>query len=72
MMKSRSMRRGACLEPNRSAYRDLVGNPEVKKTLERPRRRRENTTEVHLKETVYERCELDSAGSGEGPVAESC
>jgi len=40
-----------------------------KRPLRRPRHKWENNIKVDLKETG---CELDSSGSGDGPVADSC
>jgi hypothetical protein len=37
----------------REAYRDLVGNPEGRRQLERPRRRWENNTKMDLKEVAW-------------------
>jgi hypothetical protein len=42
-------------------YRVLVGRPEGKRPLERPRRRWEDNIKLDLRETGIE---LDSAGSG--------
>jgi hypothetical protein len=41
--------------------------------LVRPRRRWEDTIKTDLKENKTEGCEMDSSGSGQGPVlADSC
>jgi hypothetical protein len=55
----------------RSVYRVLVGRPEGKKLLARPRRRWEDNINMDLREIGINR-ELDSAGSGYGPVAGFC
>jgi len=56
----------------RNAYKILVGRPEGKRSLGRPRRRWEDNIRMKLKETGVGRCEMDSSGSGQGPVADSC
>jgi hypothetical protein len=48
----------------RNVYRVLVGKPEGKKTLERPRRRCENGIKMDLREIGWGVCGVDSAGSG--------
>jgi hypothetical protein len=41
------------------AYRVLVGNPEGRRPLERPRRRREDDIKIDLGEVGWGRYELD-------------
>jgi hypothetical protein len=53
----------------RNLYKVLVGKPEGKRPLGRPRRRWENWIRMDLKEIGLEGCGLDSTGSGQGPVA---
>jgi hypothetical protein len=48
----------------RNVYRVLVGKPEGKKTLERPRRRCQNGIKMDLGEIGRGGCRVDSAGSG--------
>jgi len=49
----------------RDVYRVLVGRPEGKRPLGRPRRRWEDSTEMDLREGDRDRLgELDSVGSG--------
>jgi hypothetical protein len=52
----------------RNAYKILIGKPEEKRLLVRPRRRWENGFKRHK----LERCCLHSSGSGLGPVVNSC
>ena len=47
----------------RTAYRLLVGKPEGKRALGKPRRRREDTIKMDLREMGWGR-RLDPAGSG--------
>jgi hypothetical protein len=51
----------------RTAYRILVGNPEGKRPLGRPRHRWVDNIKMDLKEIG-----LDLSGSGLGPVEGSC
>jgi hypothetical protein len=53
----------------RKVYKVLVGKPEGKSPLGRPRRRWENGIKVDLGETGLAGCGLDSTSSGQGPVA---
>jgi hypothetical protein len=53
----------------RKVYKVLVGKPEVKRPLGRPRRRWEDGVRMDLRETGLGGCGLDSTGSGQGPVA---
>jgi hypothetical protein len=55
----------------RKVYKVLVGEPERKKPLGRPRRRWENEITMDLREIGWG-CGLDSTGSGYGPVAGCC
>jgi hypothetical protein len=48
----------------RKVYKVLVGKPEGKRPLGRPRRRWDDGIRMDLRETG-----LDSTGSGQGPVA---
>jgi hypothetical protein len=60
---------GACGTHGRGdkLYKVLVGKPEGKRPLGRPRRRREHGIRIDLKEIS-----LDSTGSGQGPVSGCC
>jgi hypothetical protein len=55
----------------RGAYRILGGKPEVRKRLERLRRRLENNLKMYLREVGWEKG-LDRSGSGQGQVKGSC
>ena len=55
----------------RGVYRVLVGKPEGKRPLGRPRRRCEDNIKVDLQE-VGCGYGLDRAGSGQGQVAGTC
>jgi hypothetical protein len=48
----------------RNVYRVLVGKPEGKRLLGRPRRRWEDGIRMDLRETGLEGCGVDSLGSG--------
>jgi hypothetical protein len=53
MIKSRRMKwvgHVACMGETRSAYRILVGKPEGKRALERPRRRRVDNIKIDLRQ----------------------
>ena len=52
--------------------RVLVGKPEGKKPLGRPRRRWEDNIRMDLQEVGGELWGLDGVGSGEGQVAGAC
>jgi hypothetical protein len=54
----------------RNAYRILVGKPEGKRPLGRPRRRWVDNIAIDLREIGWDG--LDRSGSGEGPVEDSC
>jgi hypothetical protein len=56
----------------RNWYKILVGKPEGKRPLGRPRRRWEDNTGLNLREMGWGKCELDASGSGQGPVAGYC
>jgi hypothetical protein len=56
----------------RKVYRVLVGKPEGKRPLRRPRRRWEDGIRMDLREIGLGGCGLDSTGSGHGPVAGCC
>jgi hypothetical protein len=67
MIKSRRMRWAghvARMREGRGVYRVLVGRPEGKRTLGRPRRRWEDNINMDLREIGIDWGELDSAGSG--------
>jgi hypothetical protein len=55
----------------RRVYKVLVGKPEGKQPLVRPRRRREDGIRMDFKEIGWG-CRVDPAGSGQGPVAGCC
>jgi hypothetical protein len=48
----------------RNVYRVLMGKPEGKRPLERPRRRWEDGIEMDLREIGLGGCGVDSPGSG--------
>jgi hypothetical protein len=56
----------------RKMYKVLVGKPEGKSPLGRPRRRFEDGIRIDLRETGFGGCGLDSTSSGQGPVAGCC
>jgi hypothetical protein len=53
----------------RKVYNVLMGNPEGKRPLERPRSRWEDGIRMDLREIGLGGCGLDSTGSGQRPVA---
>jgi hypothetical protein len=53
-------------------YKVLVGKPEGRRPLGRPRRRWEDGIRMDLREIGLGVCGLDSTGSGQGPVAGCC
>jgi hypothetical protein len=53
----------ACIGKERKLYKVLVGKPEGKRPLGRPRRRWEDGIRMDLREIDW-RCGLDSTGSG--------
>jgi hypothetical protein len=53
----------------RKIYKVLVGKPEGKRPLGRPRRRWEDAVRIDLREIGSGGCGLDLTGSGHGPVA---
>jgi hypothetical protein len=66
-IKSRRMRWAghvARMGEGRNVYRVLVGKPEGKRPLGRPRRRWENGIKMDLGETGWGGCGMDSPGSG--------
>jgi hypothetical protein len=66
-IKSRRMRWAghvARVGLGRNVYRDLVGKPNVKRPLERPRRRWEDGIKMDLREIGWGGCGVDSPGSG--------
>jgi hypothetical protein len=73
-IKSRKMRwagRVARMGEGRNLYRVLVGKPEGKRPLERPRRRWEYGIKMDLREIGWGGG-VESPGSGWGPVAGCC
>jgi hypothetical protein len=73
-MKSRRIRRAghlARMGEKRNAYRLLVGKPEGKRPLGRPRRRWVGDIRMDLVEVGWD-VGLDWCGSGEGQVESSC
>jgi hypothetical protein len=56
----------------RKVCRVLVGKPEGKRPLGRPRRRWEDGIRMDLREIPLGVCGLDSIGSGQGPVVGCC
>ena len=56
---------------SRDVYRVLVGKPERRRPLGRPRRRWEDNTKIDLGEVGWGHG-LDRSGSGQGLVAGSC
>jgi hypothetical protein len=56
----------------KGVYRVLVGKPEGKRPLGRPRRRLEDNIKLDLREIGIDGGQLDSAGSGQGPIAGFC
>jgi hypothetical protein len=74
-IKSRRMRWArhvARMGEERKVYKVLVGKPEGKTPLVRPRRRWEDGIRMDLGEIGLEGCGLDSTVSGQGPVAGCC
>jgi hypothetical protein len=72
MIMSRRMRWAghiACIGKKRNANRVLVGKPEGKRPLGRPRCRWEDNIKMGLRQEWYGQ---DSSCSGEGPVEGSC
>jgi hypothetical protein len=65
---------GACGTHGRveKVYKVLVGKPEGKRPLGRPRRRWEDGIRMDLMEIGLGGCGLDWTGSGQGPVAGCC
>jgi hypothetical protein len=69
-VKSRRMRWAghvACMGEERKVYKVLVGKPEGKRPLRRPRHRWEDRIRMHLGEIDLGGCRMDSTGSGQGP-----
>jgi hypothetical protein len=75
-VKSRRMRWAghvARMGDKRKVYKVLVGKPEGKRPLGRPRRRWEDGIRMDLRETgLGGGCGLDSTVSGQGPVTGCC
>jgi hypothetical protein len=57
LRRMRYARHVSCMEEPRNAYRLLVGNPEVKKPLGRPKRRWKDYTKMDLTEIGW--CGMD-------------
>jgi hypothetical protein len=55
----------------RNTYKILVGKPEGKRPLGRPRRRWKDNIRIDLRKIRWE-CGLDASVSGQGSVAVSC
>jgi hypothetical protein len=75
VIKSRRMKWAghvARMEEGRGVYRVLVGRHERKRPLGRPRHRWEDNIKMDLREIGTDGGELDSAGSGQDPVAGFC
>jgi hypothetical protein len=60
------------MEEERKVYKVLVGKPEGKRPLGRPRCRWEDGIRMDLREIGCGGCGLDSTGSGQGLVAGCC
>jgi hypothetical protein len=74
-IKSRRMRwmgHVARMGEGRNLYRILVGKPEGRRPLGRPRRRCEDGIKVDLREIGWGGCGVDSPGSGYRPIAVCC
>jgi hypothetical protein len=74
-VKSRRMRWAghvARMGEERKVYKVLVGKPEGKRPLGRPRSRWKDAIRMDLREIGLWGCGLDSTGSGQGPVAGCC
>jgi hypothetical protein len=56
----------------RKVYKVLVGKPEGRRPLGRPRRRWEDGVRMDLREIGLEGGGLDSTGSGQGQMAGCC
>jgi hypothetical protein len=56
----------------RKVYKVLVGKPEGKRPLGKPRRRWEDEIRMDLREIGLGGCGLDSTGSGQEPLAGCC
>jgi hypothetical protein len=63
----------ACIGEERKVYKVLMGKPEGKRPLGRPRHRWEDGIRMDLREIGWGGGGgLDSTGSGQGPVADCC
>ena len=62
----------ARMEEGRGVHKVLVGKPEGKRPLGRPRRRCEDSIKIYLQEVGRGCGGLDGVGSGEGQVAGAC
>jgi hypothetical protein len=74
-IKSRRMRWAghvARMEEGRDVYRVLVGKPEGKRPLERPRRRWEDGMKMGIRKVGCGVCGVDSPGPGKGLLAGCC
>ena len=75
VIKTRRMRWAghvARMEERRGAYRVLVGKPEGRRPLGRPRRRWEDNIKMNLRRVWYGGHGLDRSVSGQGQVAGFC
>jgi hypothetical protein len=65
---------GACSTHGRGekSVQVLVGKPEGKRPLGRPRHRWEDGVRMDFREIGFGGCGLDSTGSGQGPLAGCC
>jgi hypothetical protein len=71
--RMRWARHVARMGDERKVYKVLVGKPERRRLLGRPRRRWEDGIRMDLREIgLVGGCGLDSTGSGQGPVAGCC
>ena len=61
-----------CMRERRGIYRVLVGKPEGKRPLGRPKRRWEDNIKMDFQEVGCGGHGLDRAGSGSGHVAGTC
>jgi hypothetical protein len=60
-----------CMGEERKVYKVLVGKPEGKRPLGRPRRRWEDVIRMDLRRLAGS-CGFELTGSGQGPVASCC
>jgi hypothetical protein len=75
VIKSRRLRWAghvARMGERRGAYRALLGKPEGRRPLGRPRRRWEDNVKMFLREVAWGGHRLGRSGSGQGEVESSC